>query len=73
MDGDQRMRRNPRRPDPDEDDDLIASARVRITVAPLQWLARPDVGRELDDPRYRRRLAAQAATLEAAYLPECCD
>jgi hypothetical protein len=56
-------RRKRPRPDLDEDEQEIVSARVRVSVAPLQWLTRPDVGRELDDPRYRRRLAAQAAAL----------
>ena len=57
--------RRPRRRDPDDDEEFIVSARVRPTVAPVQWLTRPEVGRELDDPRYRRRLAAQAAALPA--------
>jgi hypothetical protein len=66
-------RGKPRRPDPDAEGEAIDTPRFKPTVPVLSWLIRPDVGRELDDPRYRRWLAAKAATLESADLPECCD
>jgi hypothetical protein len=61
-------RKRPRRPDPDEDGDVVDTPRVKPTLPALQWLTRPDVGRELDNPVYRRRLAAQAAALSPAEI-----